>query len=135
MKSSDHSEEYATMNIIMKAGIVILFLVVSIGHASAGVYSSEQAISQQQYELNKQQVIALVNKPEVQQKFSFLGVNAADAKIRVESMTNQELVAFNQQINDMPAGGIVGTIVTVLVVVAVLDLMGLTDVYPFIRPL
>ena len=50
-------------------------------------------------------------------------------------MTNAELEAFNSQLNDMPAGGVVGTIVTVLVVVAVLDLMGITDVYPFIRPI
>ncbi|MBU2181270.1 MAG: PA2779 family protein, partial [Gammaproteobacteria bacterium] len=45
------------------------------------------------------------------------------------------LNALNTQLNEMPAGGIIGTIVTVLVVVAVLDLMGITDVYPFIRPL
>jgi len=37
--------------------------------------------------------------------------------------------------NETPAGGIIGTIVTVMVVVAVLDLMGITDVYPFIRPI
>ena len=40
------------------------------------------------------------------------------------------------QINDAPAGsGIVGTIVTVLVVVAVLDLLGITDAYSFIDPI
>ena len=107
----------------------------SLGQATAGVYTSEQAISSQQYQYNKQQVLTLVNSAEVQQRLMTLGVSPAEAQMRVDSMTNDELITFNQQMNDMPAGGIVGTIVTVLVVVAVLDLMGITDVYPFIRPI
>ena len=50
-------------------------------------------------------------------------------------MTQEEINALNSQLNEMPAGGIVGVVVTVLVVVAVLDLMGITDVYPFINPI
>jgi hypothetical protein len=123
------------MNSFLKSTIAASVLLFSLGHATAGVYTSEQAISSQQYQYNKQQVLTLVNSAEVQQKLMTLGVSPAEAQIRVDSMTNDELITFNQQMNDMPAGGIVGTIVTVLVVVAVLDLMGITDVYPFIRPI
>ena len=119
----------------IKASLAAGLIVMGLGQASAGVYSSEQAISSQQYQYNKQQVLNLVDSTQVQQKLMNLGVSPADAKARIASMTNQELVDFNQHMNEMPAGGIVGTIVTVLVVVAVLDLMGLTDVYPFIRPI
>lgn len=119
----------------IKASLAAGLIVMSLGQATAGVYTSEQAISSQQYQYNKQQVLNLVDSTQVQQKLMNLGVSPADAKARIASMTNQELVDFNQHMNEMPAGGIVGTIVTVLVVVAVLDLMGLTDVYPFIRPI
>ena len=119
----------------IKACLAAGLIVMSLGQATAGVYSSEQAINSQQYQYNKQQVLNLVDSADVQQKLLNLGVSPTDAKARIASMTNQELVDFNQHINEMPAGGIVGTIVTVLVVVAVLDLMGLTDVYPFIRPI
>ena len=119
----------------IKASLAAGLIVMSLGQATAGVYSSEQAINSQQYQYNKQQVLNLVDSADVQQKLLNLGVSPTDAKARIASMTNQELVDFNQHINEMPAGGIVGTIVTVLVVVAVLDLMGLTDVYPFIRPI
>jgi len=119
----------------IKTGIAAALMVLSLGQASAGVYSSEQAITSQQYQYNKQQVLSLVDSAEVQQKLMNLGVSPADAKLRIASMTNNELQAFNQQMNEAPAGGILGTIVTVLVVVAVLDLMGITDVYPFIRPI
>lgn len=123
------------MNSFLKSTIAASVLLFSLGQATAGVYTSEQAISSQQYQYNKQQVLTLVNSAEVQQRLMTLGVSPAEAQMRVDSMTNDELITFNQQMNDMPAGGIVGTIVTVLVVVAVLDLMGITDVYPFIRPL
>lgn len=119
----------------IKTGIAAALMILSLGQATAGVYSSEQAITSQQYQYNKQQVLSLVDSAEVQQKLMNLGVSPADAKLRIASMTNNELQAFNQQMNEAPAGGILGTIVTVLVVVAVLDLMGITDVYPFIRPI
>lgn len=119
----------------IKTGIAAALMVLSLGQATAGVYSSEQAITSQQYQYNKQQVLNLVDSAEVQQKLMNLGVSPADAKLRIASMTNNELQAFNQQMNEAPAGGIIGTIVTVLVVVAILDLMGITDVYPFIRPI
>lgn len=119
----------------IKASLAAGLIVMSLGQATAGVYSSEQAISSQQYQYNKQQVLNLVDSADVQQKLMNLGVSPTDAKARIASMTNKELVDFNQHMNEMPAGGIIETIVTVLVVVAVLDLMGLTDVYPFIRPI
>lgn len=105
------------------------------GHAMADVVSSEQVLASQQFNYNKQQVMSFVNDAAVQNKLVALGVNPAVAQQRIANMTNDELIALNTQLNDMPAGGIVDTVVTVLVVVAVLDLMGLTDVYPFINPI
>ena len=123
------------MNKFLKASIASLIFVFSIGQATAGVFSSDQVIASQQHQYNKQQVLSFVDSAEVQSKLIELGVSPAEAKQRIANMTNQELDALNNEINEMPAGGIVGTIVTVLVVVAILDLMGITDVYPFIRPI
>jgi len=123
------------MNKFLKVSIASLIFVFSIGQATAGVFSSDQVIANQQHQYNKQQVLSFVDNAEVQNKLIELGVSPDEAKQRIANMTNQELEALNNEINDMPAGGIVGTIVTVLVVVAILDLMGITDVYPFIRPI
>lgn len=123
------------MNKYLTASIATMIFVFGIGQATAGVYSSEQVIAQQQHQYSKQQVLSFVDSAEVQQKLIELGVNPDDAKQRIAAMTTAELDALNNELNEMPAGGIVGVIVTVLVVVAVLDLMGITDVYPFIRPI
>ena len=123
------------MNKFLKASIASLIFIFSMGQATAGVFSSDQVIANQQHQYNKQQVLSFVDSAEVQSKLIELGVSPSEAKQRIANMTNQELEALNNEINEMPAGGIVSTIVTVLVVVAVLDLMGITDVYPFIRPI
>ena len=115
---------------------VMLTVMLGMSSAVASVISSENIIQQQQGIYTTQQIMALVDTAEVQQKLITLGVDPEDAKTRIASMTNEELTAFHTQLNDMPAAsGVVGTIVTVLVVLAVLDLMGVTDVYSFIRPI
>lgn len=123
------------MNKYITASITTMVLVFGMGQATAGVYSSDQVVAQQQHQYSKQQVLSFVDSAEVQQKLIELGVSPDDAKQRIAAMTTAELDALNNELNDMPAGGIVGVIITVLVVVAVLDLMGITDVYPFIRPI
>ncbi len=122
------------LNKIIKTTLAGSLLFVA-GHAMADVVSSEQVLASQQFNYNKQQVMSFVNDAAVQNKLVALGVTPVVAQQRIANMTNDELIALNTQLNDMPAGGIVDTVVTVLVVVAVLDLMGLTDVYPFINPI
>ncbi len=122
------------LNKIIKTTLAGSLLFVA-GHAMADVVSSEQVLASQQFNYNRQQVMSFVHDAAVQNKLVALGVTPAVAQQRIANMTNDELIALNTQLNDMPAGGIVDTVVTVLVVVAVLDLMGLTDVYPFINPI
>jgi hypothetical protein len=125
------------MKKLLKVGVVCSLIVgsLALSQAMAGSYSSEQVIANQQFQYNKQQVLSFVSDAAVQQKLIELGVSPTDAEQRIANMTHDELNALNSQLNEMPAGGIVGTVVTVLVVVAVLDLMGITDVYPFINPI
>lgn len=108
----------------------------AISSANAAVVPSSQVIQKQQSIYTSQQISALLDSSEVQANLIKLGVNPADAKMRISHMTDQELASFHEQMQDMPAGGgVVGTIVTVLVVLAVLDVVGITDVYSFIRPI
>lgn len=122
-------------NKLITAALLASSLTLGLGQVSAGVVSSEKMLASQQHHYNKQQVLSFLDTAEVQQKLVQLGVSQQDAEQRIANMTDAELAALNSQLHEMPAGGVVGTIVTVLVVVAVLDLMGLTDVYPFIRPI
>ena len=101
----------------------------------AGVVGSDTVLTQIQGEYSKQQLVSMVSNEDVLAKLEALGVDAQTAQTKINQMTNSELLAFNQQLNDAPAGGIVGTAITVFIVLAVLDLLGVTDLFTFIDPI
>ncbi|MEP4890272.1 MAG: PA2779 family protein [Aliiglaciecola sp.] len=118
---------------LLITNLMALSLFSGIVHAEA--VSSSSVMETQSTQYNKQQIISMFDKQEVQNKLVDLGVTQEDALARINAMTDSEINQLNSQLNEAPAGGVVGTIVTVLVVVAVLDVLGITDVYPFIRPI
>ncbi|WP_414829952.1 PA2779 family protein [Alteromonas sp. H39] len=104
------------------------------GNVQAEAISSDSVMQAQTASFNKQQLIEMVNREDVQNKLVSLGVDRNDAIDRINAMTPNEIAQLNDHINDAPAGGIVGAVLTVLAIIAILDLIGVTDVYPFIRP-
>ncbi|GAB5380501.1 MAG: hypothetical protein Alis3KO_26410 [Aliiglaciecola sp.] len=113
---------------------VFLSLSAFIGNAHAEAISSATIMKSQHAFYNKQQIIQMVSREDVQNQLVSLGVNKEDAIVRINAMTDSELNQLNAHLNDAPAGGVVGAVLTVLAIVAILDLLGVTDVYPFIRP-
>ncbi len=105
------------------------------GSVLAEAISSDSVMQTQAAHYNKQQLINMVSRADVQSKLVSLGVDSHDAIDRINAMTDSEIAQLNNEINQAPAGGIVGAVLTVLAVIAILDLAGVTDVYPFIRPI
>ncbi len=63
------------------------------------------------------------------------GVSRADSVLRVSSMSNDQVIQIHQRLDEMPAGaGAAGTILIIFVILAITDYMGVTDIFPFIRP-
>jgi uncharacterized protein CbrC (UPF0167 family) len=109
--------------------------VVTTGTVHAEAVTSHNVMQAQSHAYNKQQLIEMVSRADVQEKLVSLGVTQGDAVSRINGMTNSEIAQLNSQLNDAPAGGVVGAVLTVLAIIAILDLVGVTDVYPFIRPI
>jgi hypothetical protein len=50
-------------------------------------------------------------------------------------MTQDEVAQLNQQINQLPAGGDgLGIVILVFLVFVITDVIGATDIFPFIHP-
>jgi hypothetical protein len=83
-------------------------------------------------------VHAFVARADVQEVMTSWGVSAEEAGARVAALTDQEVADFAARIGAMPAGGnvvgiVVGAILFVFLVLLLTDLLGLTDVFPFIK--
>ena len=64
------------------------------------------------------------------------GVSRTDSVLRVSSMSDSQVLQIHQRMDETPAGaGAAGAVLFVFVVLAITDLMGATDIFPFIRPM
>jgi len=57
------------------------------------------------------------------------------ALTRVDAMTDNEVQTVADQLDKLPAGGdILGILFTVFIILLITDILGLTKVFPFTRP-
>ncbi len=71
----------------------------------------------------------------IQTQLEANGVAPAEAALRVSSLSDAQVQQIHQRIDEMPAGsGALGTVAFIFLVLVITDLTGLTDVFPFIRP-
>jgi hypothetical protein len=58
----------------------------------------------------------------------------ADVQQRIDSLSDDELQSLTGQINSLPAGGdVLGVIVFLFLVLLVTDILGYTDIFPFVK--
>ncbi len=120
---------------------VVYFLVTSVSLVSftqtahASLISTHQIAAEQAKANPREQINATLERPEVQAQLESYGISKEDAKRRVASLTDEEVATLNNKIDDLPAGaGVVGAIVFVFLVLLVTDILGLTKVFPFTKP-
>src|SRR5260221_7409868 len=82
-------------------------------------------------------VAQAIARAEVRARLESYGVNPSDVQARVNALSDDEAMQLAQRLDSLPAGGdgIIGAIVLVFLVLLLTDIMGLTKVFPFTRPI
>jgi hypothetical protein len=81
---------------------------------------------------------SLLAREDIQGVLKAQGIDPLEARARVDSLTDAEAVRLADQIEELPAGGnfLIGLLVAVgiiVVILAITDALGYTDVFTFIR--
>ncbi|MGH8493729.1 MAG: PA2779 family protein [Moraxellaceae bacterium] len=126
------------MNKTMK--ITALLLALSTGITSlpvqAVVITTEEATAPAEAASARAHLQALLAREDVQAGLARHGVSAAAAAARVAALSDAEAQQLSQQMDSLPAGGsVLGVIVFIFLVLLVTDILGLTKVFPFTRPI
>jgi len=137
-----HPHAVYVENLIMKLFSRFLALLLSfslffatIGQAQASIVSNSQLINQAQASNDKDDLRQIIRRADVQAQLLGMGVSTTDLDSRINQMTQDEVAQLNQQINQLPAGGgALGTIVLIFLVFVITDVIGATDIFPFIHP-
>jgi len=100
--------------------------------AQAAVVATDAALAAAQ----RERVAALLERAEVRAQLEAHGVRPAEVKARVAALTDEEVAQLAGQLERLPAGGegIIGAFVIVFLVLLITDLLGLTRVFTFTRP-
>jgi hypothetical protein len=81
---------------------------------------------------------ALISRNEIKKSLMFKGIDPDEAKARIDSLSDSEAIAAAEKIKQLPAGGdalgaLIGAALIVFLVLLITDLLGFTDVFPFVK--
>ena len=113
----------------------ITLMSMSLTSAQAAMISNDQVINHAQHNSTRTELLQTINRADVKEQLFNMGVNAEDIESRIKLMTHEEIAQLNQQIDELPAGGdVLGVILIVFIVFVITDVIGATDIFPFIKP-
>ena len=79
-------------------------------------------------------IAGLLERADVRAQLEARGVDPREVEARVAALTDEEAAEIGSQIDGLPAGGILGFILLVFLVLLITDILGFTKVFPFTRP-
>jgi hypothetical protein len=117
---------------------VMFVMSVPIGVAKAGLISTEQAVAGEAAEAERSRVLDFMARDDVRAGLIELGVDPAQAAARVAGLSDAEIGDIAGRIDQLPAGqdvvgAILSTALVIFLVLLITDILGLTNVFPFVR--
>ena len=118
---------------------VVMFVVaMPLGVANAALVSTEQVLAGADGAADRARVLAFLDRAEVREQIVALGVDPNEAAARVRALSDAQVREIAGQLDQLPAGQsaigvVVGAILIIFLVLLVTDLLGLTNVFPFVN--
>ncbi|UCH73129.1 MAG: PA2779 family protein [Rhodospirillales bacterium] len=95
-----------------------------VGHVRAEMVGTDRIIEHRNLEARRAEISAFLARQDVRERLAALGVAPDEAQIRVDSLTDAEVLQLAQDIEDLPAGQDQGyTLVVILLLVIILVLL------------
>jgi hypothetical protein len=118
--------------------ISLTTLSIIVAPVQAAMVNTAEVLKQNQYNIARERLHVFIDRSEVRKHLEAWGVNPEEAKARVNSLTDHEIEKIAASIDRLPAGGdglgaIVGAALIVFLVLLVTDILGYTDVFPFVK--
>jgi hypothetical protein len=118
--------------------VLMVMNVAPIGLAQAKMVTTDQVLEHADPGSDQKRVESFILREDVQRQLVLQGINPEEAASRVASLSNGEIQQIAGRLDELPAGeggvgAVVGAILIIFLVLLITDLMGLTDVFPFVK--
>ena len=109
-----------------------------VGMAQASIVGTESALDAAASQVHRDRIHAFLAREEVRAQLVVWGVDAREAQARVDALSDREVKRLAERLDGLTAGQdlvgpIVGAIVLIFLVLLVTDLLGLTNIFPFVK--
>jgi hypothetical protein len=118
--------------------ISMLLVVVPYQPCLAALIGTETVLDAARGHEARQNVDRILEREDVHKVLRAQGISAEEAKARVKALSDAEVVSLAEKLDQLPAGGdalgsILFAVIFVFVVLLVTDILGYTDVFPFVK--
>ena len=118
--------------------IVMLSITVPFQPLLAAMVPTEAIIDSNNGEEARDYLKSLIFRDDIRKSLISHGIDPNEAKARVDSLSDSEAIAVADRIEKLPAGGggigvIVGAALIIFLVLLLTDILGYTDVFPFVK--
>jgi hypothetical protein len=113
-----------------------LLMLMPVMSVQAGMLDTDTLITTGQSQQSIAGLQQLLQHADAQRQLLALGVSPDQVRERVASLSDSELARINQGIDTLNAGGdsILGVLLIIFIVFVITDVIGATNIFPFIHP-
>jgi len=103
--------------------------------ANAGMVGTEAVINAAQAQQSRERLHNALNRDDVKAQLVARGIDPTQVQARVDSLTDEEAQTLAAKMDQLPAGGDsgLGLLVFIFIVLLITDIMGLTNIFPFVK--
>lgn len=108
-------------------------------YAQAGMISTDAMISKdamisvQGESYSQADLQAALESEELKSQLHAMGVDVEQLNDRIASLTPSEIQQLNSKLEQQPAGGVLGALLTVFIVFVITDMLCATDLFTFVK--
>lgn len=118
--------------------LTMVFMTMPIQTVSAAMIGTETVFTITHAQNARTNLIKFLERKEVRAAMIAQGINPLEAKARVDNLSDAEVMRIADKMEQLPAGGdglgiLVGTALIIFLVLLFTDIMGYTDVFPFVK--
>jgi len=113
-----------------------LLMLMPVMSVQAGMLDTDTLITTGQSQQSIAGLQQLLEHEDAQRQLLALGVSPDQVRERVASLSDSELARINQGIDTLNAGGdsVLGVLLIIFIVFVITDVIGATNIFPFIHP-
>ena len=117
---------------------IMLFIAIPYQPLLAAMVPTEATIYQFKAQDARNHLKTLISRNDIKNALISQGIDPDEAKARVDSLSDSEVIEVADKIEQLPAGAgvfgaIIGAALIVFLVLLLTDILGYTDVFPFVK--